>query len=74
MDANLKKILRSLSLELRHVLEGWYDDHDVWHPGDLERRLNELGVCARPGQATSTRSRTDSRRPTARPARSSTPT
>jgi hypothetical protein len=44
MDANLKKILRSLSLELRHVLEGWHDDHDAWHPGDLERRLNELGV------------------------------
>ena len=44
MDANLKKILKSLSLELRHVLEGRYDDHDAWHPGDLERRLNELGV------------------------------
>ena len=44
MDPNLKKVLRSLSLELRHVLEGRYDEHDVWHPGDLERRLNELGV------------------------------
>lgn len=44
MDASLKKILKSLSLELRHILEGRHDDHDVWHPGDLERRLNELGV------------------------------
>src|SRR3954469_14433238 len=44
MDPNLKKTLRSLSLELRHVLEGWHDAHDAWQPGDLERRLNELGV------------------------------
>jgi len=29
MDANLKKILRSLSLELRHVLEGRHDEHDA---------------------------------------------
>ena len=38
MDPNLKKILRSLSLELRHILEGWHDDHDAWHAGDLERQ------------------------------------
>lgn len=44
MDASLKKVLRSLSLELRHILEGEYDEHDKWHPGDLECRLNEIGV------------------------------
>jgi hypothetical protein len=44
MDASLKKVLRSLSLELRHILEGEYDQHGKWHPGDLECRLNEIGV------------------------------
>ena len=45
MDANLKKILRGISLELRHELEGWHDKKTgVWNPGDLERRLNEIGA------------------------------
>jgi hypothetical protein len=45
MDASLKKILRGISLELRHELEGWHDKKTgVWNPGDLERRLNEIGV------------------------------
>lgn len=44
MEANLKKILRSVSLELRHILEGRYDEHGHFHPGDLERRLNEIGI------------------------------
>ena len=44
MDPSLKKILRSLSLELRHILEGYYDNKGDFHPGDLETRLNELGV------------------------------
>jgi len=44
MDASLKKILRSLSLALRHELEGWRDENGVWRPGDLERRLAELGI------------------------------
>jgi hypothetical protein len=44
MDSGLKKILRAVSLELRHVLEGRYDDQGRWLAGDLERRLNELGV------------------------------
>ena len=44
MDPVLKKVLRALSLELRYLLEGWYDEHDAWYPGDLERRLNELAV------------------------------
>jgi hypothetical protein len=44
MDASLKPILRSISLALRHELEGWRDEQNAWQPGDLERRLNELGV------------------------------
>lgn len=45
MDASLKKILRGISLELRHELEGWHDKKTgVWNPGDLERRLNEIGA------------------------------
>lgn len=44
MEASLKKILRSLSLELRHILEGTYDEQGKFHPGDLERRLNEIGI------------------------------
>ena len=44
MDAALKKILRSVTLTLRHLLEGWYGDDGQWHPGDLEQRLNSLGV------------------------------
>jgi hypothetical protein len=44
MDPELKSILRGLSLKLRHLLEGYYDEEGRWHPGDLERRLNELGV------------------------------
>lgn len=44
MQPNLKKILRALSLEIRHTLEGSYDAAGLFHPGDLETRLNELGV------------------------------
>ena len=44
MQPNLKKILRALSLDLRHTLEGWYDNTSAFHPGDLETRLNALGV------------------------------
>jgi hypothetical protein len=44
MDANLKKILKALSLALRHLLEGEYGAAGQWHAGDLERRLNALGV------------------------------
>lgn len=39
-----KKILRAVSLELRHTLEGTYDERGDFHPGDLEDRLNALGV------------------------------
>jgi hypothetical protein len=44
MDAQLKKILRALSLELRHILEGQYSEDGKWHAGDLERRLNQIGI------------------------------
>lgn len=44
MQPNHKKTLRALSLELRHILEGNYDQEGKFHPGDLERRLNSLGV------------------------------
>lgn len=44
MQPNLKKILRALSLDIRHTLEGSYDAAGVFHPGDMETRLNELGV------------------------------
>lgn len=44
MDAPLKKILRALSLELRHTLEGSYRDDGTWIAGDLERRLNQIGI------------------------------
>ncbi|NWJ94848.1 MAG: BREX-1 system adenine-specific DNA-methyltransferase PglX [Chloroflexi bacterium] len=44
MQPNLKKTLRALSLELRHILEGQYDEEGRPLPGDLERRLNALGI------------------------------
>ncbi len=31
MDADLKRILKVLSLELRHLLEGEYDATGQWH-------------------------------------------
>lgn len=43
MEANHKKILKAIVLELRHTLEGYYNGSD-WHGGDLEQRLNALGV------------------------------
>lgn len=44
MEASLKKILKSVTLELRHLLEGRYDIAGVWQPGDLETRLASIGV------------------------------
>jgi hypothetical protein len=44
MDPTHKKILKAIVLELRHLLEGWYDGRDTWHPGDLEQRLAAIGV------------------------------
>ncbi len=44
MHPDLKKTLKSLSLELRHLLEGYHDAAGRWHAGDMEQRLNALGV------------------------------
>jgi len=44
MDASLKKILKAVTLELRHLLEGQYDSAGKWQPGDLEDRLAAIGV------------------------------
>jgi len=44
MEAEQKKILKPLCLAFRHLLEGRYDEHGAWHGGDLEERLNALGV------------------------------
>jgi SAM-dependent methyltransferase len=43
VEANHKKILKAIVLELRHMLEGYYNGSG-WHGGDLEQRLNALGV------------------------------
>jgi hypothetical protein len=37
MDAELKKTLKAVTLELRHLLEGRYDSAGKWKPGDLEQ-------------------------------------
>ena len=55
MDAPLKKILRALSLELRHTLEGTYSEDGTWNAGDLERRLNQIGNMAGPSGKTDQR-------------------
>lgn len=44
MDPKLKKVLRGISLEIRRLLEGRYDEQGNWQAGDLERRLNGLGL------------------------------
>ncbi len=44
MNPTPKKILRAVSLELRHILEGEYDEQGRFQPGDLERRLNQVGL------------------------------
>jgi len=44
MEPQLKAKLKSIVLDLRHILEGRYDDTGSWHPGDLEERLAALGV------------------------------
>jgi len=44
METALKKILKSISLELRHILEGSFDAAGHGHPGDVEKRLAAIGV------------------------------
>jgi SAM-dependent methyltransferase len=41
---DVKGTLKAITLELRHELEGRYDAHGSWQPGDLERRLAAVGV------------------------------
>lgn len=44
MEAGYKKILKSIVLKIRHLLEGRYDKEEVWQPGDFEQRLASIGV------------------------------
>ncbi|NPV28414.1 MAG: BREX-1 system adenine-specific DNA-methyltransferase PglX [Firmicutes bacterium] len=44
MDPNLKKTLRAITLEIRHILEGYFNGRGEWQPGDLERRLAAIGI------------------------------
>lgn len=41
---DVKGTLKNITLELRRELEGQYDAHGTWQPGDLDRRLASLGV------------------------------
>lgn len=41
---DVKGTLKAITLELRRELEGKYDQHGAWQPGDLERRLGAIGV------------------------------
>jgi hypothetical protein len=44
MDSELKTTLKSVILELRHLLEGGFDPSGEWKPGNLEQRLAAIGV------------------------------
>lgn len=44
MESELKKTLKAVTLELRHLLEGRYGQGGQWKPGDLEQRLASIGV------------------------------
>jgi len=44
MESSRRRLLKAVVLELRHLLEGWYDEQGHWHPGDLEQRLAAIGV------------------------------
>lgn len=44
METAHKKILKSLILEIRHLLEGYFTPAGDWVAGDLEQRLRSLGV------------------------------
>jgi len=44
MDPVHKKTLKAIILEIRHLLEGYYDNRNMWQPGDLERRLAAIGI------------------------------
>lgn len=44
MEQPEKRIIKAISLEIRHLLEGWYDAAGEFQAGDLEQRLNQTGV------------------------------
>ncbi len=44
MEQPHKRIIKAISLEIRHLLEGWYDAAGEFQAGDLEQRLNQIGV------------------------------
>ena len=44
MEPSLKSCLRALVLEIRHLLEGSYDNAGGWNSGELEKRLASIGV------------------------------
>lgn len=44
MESELKRTLKAVTLELRHLLEGRYEQSGQWKPGDLEQRLAAIGV------------------------------
>ncbi len=44
MGSEQRNILKSVSLAFRHILEGEYDQNGNTIPGDLESRLNQIGV------------------------------
>jgi SAM-dependent methyltransferase len=44
MEAPHKKILKAISLEIRKLLEGKYDEQGTLQPGDLAQRLAAIGV------------------------------
>lgn len=44
MEQQLKSKLKSIVIEIRHLLEGYYDRAGNWIPGDLELKLITLGI------------------------------
>jgi len=46
MQQEHKKILKAVTLELRHILEGYFDAQGSWHAADLEQRLAAIGIRA----------------------------
>ena len=44
MEQQLKSKLKSIVIEIRHLLEGYHDKAGTWFPGDLELKLITLGI------------------------------
>jgi hypothetical protein len=41
-ESTLKQIVKSVTLELRHLLEGWYGSDGKWKPGVMELRSGTM--------------------------------